>query len=144
MGNQNENLSRRNSMAHFFKEIKSELGPVSSRKVIIMIRKVFRDIQNGLSGAEKKMMMARLPKYLALLFYGDSSDQGDLPYDHLDQWVANLSREDQSSHEQVFYSEISVLRTLVCVLTKLDKQCGLLNFPGFKHSLVRELKEASI
>jgi len=143
MKDQNTTVSGSNSRTDLIDDIKSELGLASSKRATMMVRKVFCGLVRSLSAVEMKILVTKLPDYLARLIPGEP-DVSTHSYDHLDQWVENMSLEDQLSPERVFYSEINILRTLVVTINKLDKLCGLLKFSCFKYSLIRELKEASI
>ncbi len=128
----------------FFNDIKSELGLKSSRKVARVVKKVFGAVQKNLSVGEIKTMLMKLPDFLQLVFIGEWQQSKLASADeHLDQWVDTISLEDQSSEDRVFHSEVEILKAIVITMTKLDKICGVLSFPGFKFSLAQEIKQAS-
>ena len=128
----------------FFNDIKSELGLKSSRNVARVVRKVFGAVQRNLSVGEIKTMLMKLPDFLQLVFMGEwqQSKLTSSP-EHLDQWVDTIFLEDQSSEDRIFGSEVEILKAIVLTMTKLDKMCGVLSFPGFKFSLAQEIKRAS-
>lgn len=138
-------LFNRNDEEKFLEEIKSELGLTSSQRVLKITEKVFRSIQRNLAGEELKNVAMRLPKGLqSFISTNLSYQESPIYFEHLDQWVETIYREDASSRDRAFYSEIEILNVIIFMMRKLDKLCSLLSFPGFKFSLVREIKQASI
>lgn len=129
----------------FLDEIKSELGLPSSQRVLKVTGKVLRSIQKNLGTEEIKNLLIRLPQNLQTFFHTNLSRQESPVYfDHLDQWVETIYKEDEVSRDRAFYSEIEILNVIILMMRKLDKLYNLLSFPGFKFSLVREIKQASI
>jgi len=129
----------------FLEEIKSELGLSSPQRVLKVTEKVLRSIQKNLGTEEIKRLLVNFPQNLQTLFKGNSSQQeSPIYFDHLDQWVETIYREDEVSQDRAFYSEIEILNVIILMVRKLDKLYNLLSFPGFKFSLIREIKQASI
>jgi uncharacterized protein (DUF2267 family) len=129
----------------FLEEIRSELGLSSSQKVLKVTEKVLRSIQKNLGGEEIKNLLVKLPKSLQTFFSSNLSQQETpIYFDHLDQWVETIYREDELSRDRAFYSEIEILNVIILMMRKLDKLYDLLSFPAFKFSLIREIKQASI
>lgn len=137
--------SRKNVDHPFLEEIKEELGFKSSQQVTKMIERIFCDLRCILSFSEIKIITKKLPDCLSSLFPPEiPKSRNQISYEHLDQWIEKLSREDQSSTEKIFYSEIHALRALILTLTRLDNICGLFAFPGLKSSLIKEVKQACV
>lgn len=128
----------------FFEDIKSELGLKSSKAVACVVKKILSGVQNLVSAPEPKTSMVIPDNFEKLSLDERKQNQPHLSYDHLDQWVETISKEDSTSSNRIFYSEIDILKALVITIKKLDKACGLLSFPGFKFSLVQEIKQASL
>ena len=138
-------LTKTNSESNILESIKSELGLTSSKRMLIMIKRIFDDLQRFLSVNELRVMISKLPGSLVPLFSVERhQNYHALSYDHLDQWVESLQNEDRSAPIRIFHSEISILKTLIVIINKLDRQCDLLSSPRFKYSLVKELKEAFV
>jgi uncharacterized protein (DUF2267 family) len=133
-----------NEDGKFFEEIQSELGLSSSQRVLKVTEKVFRSIQKNLGGEEIKKLIIGLPKHLQTFHTNSSQPESPVYFDHLDQWVETIYREDEVSRDRAFYSEIEILNVIILMMRKLDKLYNLLSFPGFKFSLIREIKQASI
>jgi hypothetical protein len=107
--------------------------------------KVLRSIQKNIGGEEIKNLLVRVPKNLQTFFNTNlSKSESPIYFDHLDQWVETIFREDEVSRDRAFYSEIEILNIIILMMRKLDKRYNLLSFPGFKFSLIREIKQASL
>ena len=129
----------------FLEEIQTELGLSSSQRVLKITEKVLRSIQRSLGTDEIKSLLVRLPQNLQAIFCTNLSNQESPVYfDHLDQWVETIYKEDEMSQDRTFFSEIEILNVVILMVRKLDKLYNLLSFPGLKFSLVREIKQASM
>ena len=127
----------------FFHEMKRELGIQSTKKLASLIRKIFSGIRRTLTAQETDAFINSMPDLLRLLFVSGWRYEKESRIDHLDELVESIYYEDRLSLRPVFRSEIEALNAVVVVLRKLDKIWGVLNFNGFKFSLVQEIRQVA-
>lgn len=131
----------------FFREVKRELGLNSTVKAVGMVRKLIVSIVKSLNIQEAKALVSRMPSLLQMLFlnhWHERPKEFAPAFSHLDELVEYVYAEDQRSTDKLFHSEIEVLNVLLVTFTWLDKTVGLLEFPGFKHSFVQEIRKAPL
>ena len=128
----------------FFKEIKSNLGSKSTRKIVKLVRAVLAELRRTLSHEQAALVIKNLPSLFQLLFIANwkYEDKGDTSIKHLDELVDHVYQEDRKSKDSLFTSEIDTLNSVILVLTKLDKFFGILGLNVLRYSLTQELKQA--
>lgn len=126
----------------FFQQVTKELGMMPSHKLTKMICKTFRALQRSLTYKQVKQLASVMPGVF-ITHYGYKQSKPEY-IEHLDQLVDNIYEKEENSLHPIFHSEIEVLNVVIIVLQQLDKMIGLLNSPGFKFSLVREVQQASL
>ena len=129
----------------FFREIKSNLGFTSTKKIVKLVRAVFLQLRRSLSHEQSAVIIKNLPSLFQLLFVTNwKYEETDTSIKHLDELVDNIYQEDKKSEDSLFTSEIDTLNTVILVLSKLDKFFGILGLNVLRYSLTQELKQAAI
>jgi uncharacterized protein (DUF2267 family) len=129
----------------FFKEVKSNLGLRSTRKIVRLVRAVLSQLRRTLSHEQSSMVIKTLPSLFQLLFVANwKYDDKQEPIMHLDELVDHVYQEDRKQKNSLFTSEIDTLNSIILVISKLDKFFGILGLNVFRYSLTQELKQAVI
>jgi uncharacterized protein (DUF2267 family) len=129
----------------FFKEVKSNLGLRSTRKIVRLVRAVLSQLRRTLSHDQSSMVIKTLPSLFQLLFVANwKYDDKQEPIMHLDELVDHVYQEDRKQKNSLFTSEIDTLNSIILVISKLDKFFGILGLNVFRYSLTQELKQAVI
>lgn len=129
----------------FFREIKSNLGFTSTKKIVKLVRAVLLQLRRSLSHEQSALIIKNLPSLFQLLFVTNwKYEETDTSIKHLDELVDNIYQEDKRSKDSLFTSEIDTLNTVILVLSKLDKFFGILGLNVLRYSLTQELKQAAI
>lgn len=129
----------------FFREIKSNLGFTSTKKIVKLVRAVLLQLRRSLSHEQSAVIIKNLPSLFQLLFVTNwKYEETDTSIKHLDELVDNIYQEDRKSEDSLFTSEIDTLNTVILVLSKLDKFFGILGLNVLRYSLTQELKQAAI
>ncbi|MEJ1240732.1 DUF2267 domain-containing protein [Chryseolinea sp. T2] len=127
----------------FFKEVKSNLGLRSTKKIVRIVRAILSQLRRTLSPEQTNMVIKTLPSLFQLLFVAnwryDDTQQSIM---HLDELVDHLYKEDRKQKKSLFTSEVDTLNSVILVITKLDKFFGILGLNVFRYSLTQELKQA--
>lgn len=126
-----------------FKEVSKELK-LSSQQVSRITGRLFSAISRSLSKNELAYWLDNLPELFKLLLVKDwKSECCPSTLEHLDHLVDTVYTEDQRTTDKVFRSEVEALEYVVVLLKKMEKVLGILRFPGFKFSFVREVKQVN-
>lgn len=129
----------------FFKEVKSNLGLRSTRKIVRLVRAILSQLRKTLSHEQSSVVIKTLPSLFQLLFVANwKYDDKQEPIMHLDELVDHVYQEDRKQKNSLFTSEIDTLNSIILVVSKLDKFFGILGLNVFRYSLTQELKQAVI
>lgn len=132
-------------VAFFFLETQKELGLTSTKKLARLVTRIFSGIRRSLTTRETASFLQRMPSLLQLLFVSNwKYDEKEQRIEHLDELVESIYQDDRNSESPLFRSEIETLNAVIIILRKLDKMMGILNFEGFKFSLVQEIKQVAL
>jgi len=127
----------------FFKEVKSNLGLRSTRKIVRLVRAILSQLRSTLSPEQTNAMIKTLPSLFQLLFVANwRYDDKQQSIMHLDELVDHVYQEDRKQKSSLFKSEVDTLNSVILVITKLDKFFGILGLNVFRYSLTQELKQA--
>ncbi|MGC3943487.1 MAG: DUF2267 domain-containing protein [Chryseolinea sp.] len=127
----------------FFKEVKSNLGLRSTRKIVRLVRAILSQLRSTLSPEQTNTVIKTLPSLFQLLFVANwRYDDKQQPIMHLDELVDHVYQEDRKQKSSLFKSEVDTLNSVILVITKLDKFFGILGLNVFRYSLTQELKQA--
>ena len=139
------NADQDEQSVRFFKEVKSNLGLRSTKKLVKLVRAVLCQLRGTLSHEQSSTVIKTLPSLFQLLFVANwKYDDKYQPIMHLDELVDHVYREDRKQKNSLFKSEIDTLNSVILVMSKLDKFFGILGLNVFRYSLTQELKQAVI